>query len=186
MRQGIVVAFMLLVFLAPAAQAATKPLEGPGFSTRHPAGWQSKLEKARGFTVFTITTPATTVDEIGLPAAGGIALTVGTMTTKTFREHLKQRVPSSPVALMKALIATPPDATGLATTTPPHRTSLGGTRAGGEAFTYTYKGANILQHDVVTRHGDRVYWVELDADQARTERGGIALRVILNHWQWDD
>jgi hypothetical protein len=31
-----------------------------------------------------------------------------------------------------------------------------------------------------------VYWVELDADQARTERGQIALRVIQNHWRWDD
>jgi hypothetical protein len=185
MRLWIVGVLALLACTAPAAQAATKPLEGPGFSTRFPAGWASKPEKARGFTTFTITTPATTVDELGLPAAGGIALTVGTMTTKTFREHLKQPAPSSPVKLMEVLIGTPPDATGLETTTAPHRTSLGGSSAGGEAFTYTYKGANILQRDVVARHGDRVYWVELDADQARTARGQIALRVILNHWQWD-
>jgi hypothetical protein len=186
MRLYIVGVFALLCCIAPAAQAATKPLDGPGFNARHPAGWHSKLEKARGFTTFTITTPATTVDELGLPAAGGIALTVGTMTTKTFREHLKEPVSSNPVKVMETLIGTPPDATGLETTTRPHRTTLAGSPAAGEAFTYTYKGANILQRDVVTRHGDRVYWVELDADQARTERGQIALRVIQNHWRWDD
>jgi hypothetical protein len=186
MRLWIVAVLALLACTAPSAQAASTSLEGPGFSTRYPAGWKSTPEKARGFTTFTITTPATTVDELGLPAAGGIAVTIGTMTTKTFREHLKQPAPLSPVKLMTVLIGTPPDATNLKTTQRPHRTTLGGVPAGGETFTYTYKGANIVQRDVVARHGNRVYWVELDCDAARTERGDVAMTIVLNHWQWDD
>jgi hypothetical protein len=48
MGRVIAVAVALVACLAPAAQAATQPLQGPGFRTRVPAGWQAAPKKEKG------------------------------------------------------------------------------------------------------------------------------------------
>jgi hypothetical protein len=184
MRKTTVVALALLACLAPPAAASTQRLEGPGFRTRVADGWPVAPKTEKRVTTFTPTSPGTTVDDVGIPAPGGIAVTVGTMRTSTFRRLLHRRAPRSPIAVLRALIGTPRAATDRKTTKRPHVTALGHRRAGAATFAYTYQGRRILQRDVVARHGNRVYWIELDVEGRLADAGQAGLRTVLRGWHW--
>ena len=106
------------------------------------------------------------------------------MSTSTFRRLLHRSAPQSPTALLRALIGTPRAATDRRTTKRAHRTTLGHRRAGAATFAYTYQGRRILQRDVVARHGNRVYWIELDVESGLADAGQAGLRTVLRGWRW--
>jgi hypothetical protein len=93
--------------------------------------------------------------------------------------------PRSALALLPRIIGTPRAAKDVATTTPLHATRLGGLEAAGITYTYTYAGVPNVQTDIVSRNGDQISTVELDAEPMLTSKGDSALNVITAHWRWD-
>jgi hypothetical protein len=172
---------VLLVTAAPAA--ADQPVSGPGFATTFPDGWQAAKKSTKGITTFTLTTPGTTVDEVSIPSAGGVAVTIGTLTTATFRRQFHRRAPTRPLALVKLLIGYPRAASNVKVKSA-HSTTLGHRRAARIGFTYSYKGRSIVQRDVVARRGNRLYWIELDVEQGLAATGEAARKTVLHGWRW--
>jgi hypothetical protein len=180
--KGFIAVAVLLVTAAPAA-AAGQPVSGPGFATQFPAGWQNAKSSSGGITTFVLSTPGTTIDEVSIPSAGGIAVTIGTMSTRTFRRQFHRSAPTRPIALARLLIGYPRAARNVKSKGL-HSTRLGHRRAARAGFTYTYQGRAIVQRDVVARHGNRLYWIELDVDQANVGAGEAARRTVVGGWRW--
>ena len=181
--KGLIAAVAVLLVTAAPAAAADQPVSGPGFATQFPAGWQNAKTSSHGVTTFVLRTPGATVDEVSIPSAGGVAVTIGTMTTTTFRRQFHRSAPSRPTALTRLLIGYP-RAAHRVRSKGVHSTTLAHRRAARAGFTYTYKGRSIVQRDVVARRGHRIYWIELDVDAANEAAGEAARRTVVGGWRW--
>jgi hypothetical protein len=181
----VAIALVVAIFVAPAlGRSDTRVLKGPGFRTAYPAGWHVERKVDHGLTRYELATRGASLDVVGVPSAGGIGVTVALASVKDLQAQLHHRLPRDPVALARAIVGTPAGSSDTRVVTSPRRTRLAGSAAGTLTLSYRYHARDIVQRDVVTRHGKRVYFVELDVDRARGEAGAAALHTVLTRWRW--
>jgi hypothetical protein len=92
-------------------------------------------------------------------------------------------MPKDTLKLLRYVIGTP-KAKGESSSVPLHETSLGGAAAAATSYTYTYEGVGNVQSDVVSRHGQELASIELNAEPALASQGTTMLDAVIAHWRW--
>jgi hypothetical protein len=185
---GVVVALAVGSGIAGAAGAARgKPVSGAHFATVAPAGWSVASKGALGGRQFTLTSPGTKLDVVGVPTtARGIGVTILEASARSVAKKLKRKsLPSSPVAVFSLLVGTPSGAKGVRGTARPLATTFHGSPAAKAGYAYTYHKRPVVQQDIVVLRGGRVYVIEADAGAAQAlPATGALVNVTGSAWRW--
>jgi hypothetical protein len=163
--------------------AESQLFSAKGFHTEYPSGWRLVAKHSGASTTsYALTSSPAAVDAAGIPPRGVIAVNVDVFPVTALGRDVTGL--DTVQDLAARVIATPSSATDLRLVKSVHRVSLGGHRAGGVIYSYSYAGARNFQKDVVTAHGHAVVFVELDTQHSLAAQGNAALRTIVRHWRW--
>jgi hypothetical protein len=171
---------------AVADAAGGKRVTGAHFATTAPAGWSVKRASEAGGLSFTLASPGTKVDAVGVPSGNGIGVTILEASAKSLARKLKRKsLPSSPVATFSLLVGTPRGAKGVRGTAHPLPITFHGSPAARAGYAYTYRKRKIAQQDILVLRGGRVYIIESDAGLAKALSATVALvNVTGSAWRW--
>lgn len=161
---------------------ANQVFSANGFRIEYPAGWKLVAKHSGSNTTFyALTSSAAAVDAAGIPPPGVIAVNVDVFPAAALGRDVTIETVQD---LAARVIAIPSTATDVRLVKSVHRVSLGGHRAGGVIYSYSYEGTRNFQKDIVTAHGHAVVFVELDTEHRLAPKGNAVLRTIARRWQW--
>jgi hypothetical protein len=171
--------------LPAAAHAQTQALSAPGFTTQFPGDWTHVKSTRQGVTLHTLMSPGTVVPNKfrSIPKAGGIAVTVSTMTASHYKRVTHHTAPKRGLAMLNA-IGIPRAAKKVKVATKGTRYKLDGVTGATAAVTYTYNGVENLQRDVAVRKGNRIVLIELNCRPDLEPAGMAGMTVVLANWHW--
>lgn len=181
---------------APHAKPASgklATLTADSFSTSYTAGWHlaSQRNVARAAAVYKLSSTASEPNNLGIPPAGTIGITIAEYPVSALSSaHLAGAPPDpaitkqGPVQVLPHVVGTPGSATGVSLASPPSVSKLGGAEAAIESYGYTYRGVGDIQVNVLSRHKGRIIMIELDTEPSLASQGQAELEVIGAHWRW--
>jgi hypothetical protein len=166
------------------ALAATQ-LHGRGFTTTLPDGWTSKAQSSKRVASYALTPSGASLDVVGIPTSPGTGMTIGVIDAKQLAKGLhRKKLPSKATALLPLFIGTPRAASGERVVSALRGSRLAGAKAATISFDYQYHGREIIQRDLVSRHGSRVFYIEVDSDSANDADGRSAMATVTHGWHW--
>jgi hypothetical protein len=184
-RLALTTMFAIALVGGTSTALAATALHGRGFTTTLPDGWTSKAQTSKHVASYALTPSGASVDVVGIPTSPGTGATIGVVDAKQLAKGLhRKKLPSKATALLPLLIGTPRAASDLRTVSAVHGTRLAGAKAAAISFSYRYHGRDIVQRDIVSRRGPRVYYLEADSDSANDADGRAALATITHDWRW--
>lgn len=167
----------------PAHAASGRAIKGDGFTTKVPSGWSSRTVSQSSDKVWLFGSPGAKLDsDLGIPTKGGIGVSADVAKATTVERLLGAKLATDPVQLLRQIAGTPDGVTHVKRAEAAHAITLGGEKAAAGTVTYTYKKRAIVQRDVIARRGSKLYFIELDVDQANAAKGRTALSAILAAW----
>ena len=181
-RSVVALALAGVVLLVQVGVADAAVLNGRGFRTQYPNGWAVARTANRLGSSYVLATPATSVNQAGIPTPGGIAITIAVFNKS--RLDRIDRTPRSLTALARRMAAVPSGATRVRRRAARSTSRLNRTAAAAISITYTYRGVPNAQRDVVARRGNRIVVIEVDSTPNVATRANAALRGVLRAWRW--
>ncbi len=145
------------------------------FSTSYTAGWHlaSRRNAARTAAVYKLSSTASEPNNLGIPPAGTIGITITEYPVSLLAAAHLLGAPPDPtitrqgaVQLLPHVVGTPGEATGVSLASPPARSKLAGAEAAIESYTYVYRGVGDIQVDILSRHKGRIATIELNTEPA--------------------
>lgn len=169
---------------APVATPTTRILVGKGFSALYPVSWSLKTVTHKGATEYQLSSHGA-LTSAGVPIPGAIGITIQAVP---FADAIAAGLPNpatmTPIQLVDRVVGTPTGATNLKVVNPPHVDLwLNGT-AYGVSLTYASAGTPNLQEDLIDRHAQVIYLVELDTEPTLQTSGEAALKTVTHSWGW--
>jgi hypothetical protein len=163
-----------------------KVLHGVAFASSFSATWNAwTATRPNGAARYQLSSTAATPNGLGIPAPGGVAVTIDDTPTTVLPVRLSRaKAGASPVALIPDFVGVPSGAVGTKLASPPASTRLGGAEAAIESYAYTDSGVANVQVDILARHDGRFVLVELDTEPAFAAAGEAALETLGKHWLW--
>jgi len=168
-------------------------LRADSFSTSYTAGWHlvSRRNAARTAALYKLSSTASEPNNLGIPPAGVIGVTIGEYPVSALASAHLAGAPPDPsitkqgtVQLLPHVVGAPGSATGVTLASPPALSKLGGAEAAIESYAYTYRGVGDVQLNILSRHKGQVVSIELNTEPALSSQGQAELEVIGAHWHW--
>ncbi|MEV4422193.1 hypothetical protein AB0L40_19790 [Patulibacter sp. NPDC049589] len=172
----LVAAATTFALLAGAAPAGAADVVGRSFRAPVPTGWTTASTDRSGVRTFSLASKGR-LSAANVPARGRLGLA----TLEAPLRGKGRRLSVS--ALADAIIGVPTGATDV------RRVGRGGTKvAGAKAvsvrLTFRFRGRRIYQHDLVTRRGNRVIFIEAISDVSRRSAAVRELHTYVGGWRW--
>lgn len=161
---------------AGAASASAADVVGRSFRAPVPTGWTFASSDRKGVREFAMASKGR-LDTVNVPAAGRLGLA-------TLEAPLLPRGRRLSVSeLADDIIGVPQGSTDV------RRVGRSGTRVDGARavsvrLTFRYRGRALYQHDVVTRRGDRLIFIEAISDRRRRSAVVREIRTYIRGWRW--
>jgi hypothetical protein len=179
----------LVVTLAGSASGSVSTpassLQGTAFTSAYPKGWTVRITRPiAGVTTYALTPSGVTLNSVGIPPAGSLGITIAEYSVATLAAEDPIPMPKDALKLLRYVIGTPRSATGESSSVALHETSLDGAAAAATTYTYTYGGVGNVQSDVVSRHGQELASIELNAEPALAPQGKTMLDAFIARWRW--
>ncbi len=174
--------------IARQAENIARPAQSPtlhasSFTAGYQRGWSLTSKTGpHGEHRYQLSSTGQPISRLGIPPRGTVGITIDESSTAIFANP--QFASFSARALLPHIVGIPRGATALTRSTLPQRTLLGGTEAGEESYTYTYKGRQNVQVDVLAKLHARLVLVELDAEPTLTQQSQTGLEALTRHWTW--
>jgi hypothetical protein len=165
----------------PGVSQASRKIRGPGYSTVLPNGW--KVAKSRAGAWYYLRAFAPQKGQAGTSQLLTVGISV--ISTKGLAKQARvKRLPSSPQDLLPLVANSLNGAQNVQVVAPIRSTALRAAPAAASAVTYALGNTSVLQSNVVSPHGRRVFSVELEVDQSIQYAGTKVLSSLLKHWRW--
>jgi hypothetical protein len=168
---------------SPARPAQSPTLNASSFTAGYQRGWSVTTKTGpHGEHRYQLSSTGRPISPLGIPARATVGITIDESSTSIFAN--RRFASSSARALLPHIVGIPRGATAITRSTLPQRTLLGGTEAGEESYTYTYKGRQNVQVDVLAKLHARLVLVELDAEPTLARQSQTGLEALTQHWTW--
>jgi hypothetical protein len=178
---------------AKPSSAKLATLTADSFSTSYTVGWHlaSQRNAARTAAVYKLSSTASEPNNLGIPPAGTIGITIDEYPVSAPSSAHLVGAPPDPaitkqgtVQLLPHVVGTPGSATGVSRASPPALSKLAGAEAAIESYAYTYRGVGDVQVNILSRHTGHIASIELNTEPALASQGQAELEVIGAHWRW--
>lgn len=163
----------------PSATPA-RTLATPSFTAPYPAAWHLTTLRAHGATRSQLSSSGRPIDGLGIGPAGTVGVTVEESAPSARLAAFR----GSMVALLAFVVGTPRQARDITLAAPPRSVSLDGAPAAEESYAYTFAGRQNVQSDVIARRGERLLFIELDAEPAAARAGAAGFAMLTGRWRW--
>jgi hypothetical protein len=175
------------------SSAKRATLKAGSFSTSYTAGWHlaSQRNAARTAAVYKLSSTASEPNNLGIPPAGTIGITIAEYPVSALASTHLVGAPPDPaitkqgtVQMLSHVVGTPGSATGVSRASPPTLSKLAGAEAAIESYGYTYRGVGDVQVSILARHKGHIALIELNTEPALASQGQAELEVIGATWRW--
>ncbi len=169
---------------APVATPTTRILVGNGFSALYPVSWSLKTITLKGATEYQLSSHGS-LTTAGVPIPGAIGITIQAVPyAAAVAAGLPNPATMTPTQLVDRVIGTPTGATDVKVVNPPHVDLWLNDTAYGLSLTYATAGTPNLQEDLIDRHTQAIYLIELDTEPTLQTPGEAALKTVTHSWGW--
>jgi hypothetical protein len=169
---------------AAAPTPTTRILDGTGFSALFPSSWSMTTRTLKGATEYSLSSSGV-LNASGVPKPGAVGITI---TEVPYAVAVAGGAPNpataTPTQLMNGLVGTPSGATGVKVTDALHSVTFADDAAYSVSLSYVSTGTPNVQEDIVVRHADVLYLVELDGEPTLQATGDAAIATLMKTWYW--
>lgn len=180
-RALLVLPFVLACATGCGSQSSTGPksrtLQAAAFVTTVPASWHERHLQGKGDDLYFLGSGSKAPNDLGI-VAGGIGMTIGTQPVSQVHN------PASAAVAIKRTVGTPKGAARVTLTEPIAKAQLGGADAATSQFTYTFRGTDDVQSDLVALHGSKLVVIEVNSGPSLEPSAHRVFSELVKTWRW--
>jgi hypothetical protein len=162
----------------------TRILDATGFSALFPSSWSMTTHTLKGATEYELSSSGA-LNASGVPKPGAVGITITEVPyAVAVAGGATNPATATPTQLVNGMVGTPPSATGVKVTEALHSVTFADDAAYSISLSYVSAGTPNLQEDIVVRHAEVLYLVELDGEPTLQATGDAAIATLMKTWYW--